>query len=49
MRRTLASEWLEDTVEQVCSTCGAELTLVANGSRPEIELICDCGTDRVSS
>ncbi|HEX2240101.1 MAG TPA: hypothetical protein VHJ82_03015 [Actinomycetota bacterium] len=45
MATTGLGEWIEDTIEQVCSVCGAELRIVANGSRPEIDLVCDCGAD----
>ncbi len=40
---TEIDEVLQDATEQLCTRCDGEIQIVANGSRPEVDLTCDCG------
>ncbi|MFN2388061.1 MAG: hypothetical protein ABR575_00430 [Actinomycetota bacterium] len=35
---------LRDHTGDVCPRCESEVVLAANGSRPEVEISCGCGT-----
>ncbi|MDQ3645434.1 MAG: hypothetical protein M3345_00700 [Actinomycetota bacterium] len=43
-RTDTCMEFIEDHTDEVCPQCGSEIVLAANGSRPNVEMSCACGT-----